>query len=182
MAQDLKKVQHNKQETHRILWQIKGSENSLNPESYSLDTRAFFWDTALNPFSQTKPQLSWANIATTKQLNRKQHLLPSLMYFAEPTLRTTEGRAQELGQAENPSFVNRESLEMGLSSTVSFEAVQIIVQISFRLLGTSNVNESRHTQKMGKSSVQLSSDLQGFKIWTEAVQRAGTRVNRKSLM
>lgn len=182
MARDLEKVQHNKQETHRILWQIKRSENSLNPESYSLETRAFFWDTTLNPFSQTKPQLSWANIATTKQLNRKQHLLPSLMYFAEPTLRTTEGRAQELGQAENPDFVNRESLEMGLSSTVSFEAVQIIVQISFRLLGTSNVNESRHTQKMGKSSVQLSSDLQGFKIWTEAVQRAGTRVNRKSLI
>lgn len=99
-----KKDQRNKQETHCILWQIKVSEHGPNPESYSLVPRAFFRDTGLNPFSHTKPQLSWTTIATTEPLNRKQHLLPSLMYFAEPTFRTTEGRAQELGQAEKPGL------------------------------------------------------------------------------
>lgn len=99
-----KKDQHDKQETHCILWQIKGSEHGPNPESHSSAARAFFWGTGLNPFSQTKPQLSWSNIATTEQLNRKEHLLSFHKYFAEPALRTTEGRAQELGQAEKPQL------------------------------------------------------------------------------
>lgn len=64
----------------------------------------FFWDTSLTPFRETKPQLSWANIERREQLSKKQRLLPSLMYFAEPALQTTEGKAQELGQAEKPQL------------------------------------------------------------------------------